>query len=264
MTSRVAWHSTPTAMAHHLTKDGPKSERFIWAEHIDFLGKKIAHTARGHSPRLIVAMPPRHGKSHLVSLFTPVWFLENFPHKKIILCSYEAEFAASWGRKVRDLIKEKQDLLRVRISESSSAAHSWETNQKGGMFTAGVGGPVTGKGADLLLVDDPIKNAEEAHSETYREKLWDWWVSTAYTRLEPGGAAIVMHTRWHEDDLAGRLIKNMNDGGEPWEVLTIPGLSKAENCEAKITVPIETANRLGFFQGQRFESTEDYFRALTP
>jgi len=98
------------------------------------------------------------------------------------------------------------------------------------MMTAGVGGPITGKGADLLIVDDPIKNQEEAYSETYREKTWDWWRSTAYTRLEPGGAAVIVMTRWHKDDLVGRILKEMEGGGEKWEVLCLPAVAKETDC----------------------------------
>jgi predicted phage terminase large subunit-like protein len=223
------WKSTPAAMAAHLTRE-QGGMRFLWPAHVDLLSRKIAEAAMGRCPRLLVTMPPRHGKSHVVSLWAPVWFLENFPHRRVILCSYEAEFAASWGRKVRDTINQYQGELTVRVSATSQAADNWETTAGGGMMTAGTGGPITGKGADLLVIDDPIKNSEEANSETYRRKLWDWWTSTAYTRLEPGGAAVVMHTRWHPQDLAGRLMDEMkNKGGEPWETLDFPAIAQASD-----------------------------------
>jgi hypothetical protein len=94
------------------------------------------------------------------------------------------------------------------------------------METAGVGGPITGKGADVLIIDDPIKNPEEANSPTQREKIWDWFQTTAYTRLEPGGAIILIMTRWHPDDLAGRLLKQMESGGEHWEVVSLPAIAE--------------------------------------
>jgi predicted phage terminase large subunit-like protein len=145
----------------------------------------------------------------------------------VILTSYEADFAASWGRKVRDVITESgQDYFGIRLRADSSAADRWDlADHQGGMTTAGVGGPITGKGADLLICDDPIKNAEEANSPTIRQRHKDWWRSTAYTRLEPGAAAVVMCTRWNEDDLPGWLIAESEGDGEKWEVLNLPALA---------------------------------------
>ncbi len=171
-------------------------------------------------------MPPRHGKSELVSHWFPVWFLNQWADRRIILASYEADFAASWGRKVRNSITANQEHLSVRVADDSAAANRWDTTEGGGMVTAGVGGPITGRGAHLLVIDDPVKNAEDANSETIRQKVWDWWTSTAYTRLEPGGAAVVVMTRWHEDDLVGRLIREMASDGEHWDVLNLPALAE--------------------------------------
>ncbi len=112
----------------------------------------------------------------------------------------------------------------VDVATSPGAASNWETTFGGGMTTAGVGGPITGKGADLLIIDDPIKNFEEAHSKRIRESVWNWFLSTAYTRLAPDGAAIVIQTRWHTDDLIGRLRKGMEGGGEKWRVLDLPAI----------------------------------------
>lgn len=184
--------------------------------------------ATGRTPRLIVAEPPRHGKSELISRYLPSWYLGTFPDRRVALLSYEAEFAARWGRRARDLLEEHgPQLFGARVRQDSRAAHEWElAGAAGGMTTAGVGGPITGKGADLMIVDDPVKNAEEAQSKTYREKAWDWWTSTAYTRLEPGGSVIVVMTRWHEDDLVGRILAQARGGGERWDVVTLPALAE--------------------------------------
>lgn len=196
--------------------------------HLRLLDRYLIDVAEGRCPRLIISMPPRHGKSERTSRFCPGWFLGNWPDKRVILCSYAADFAAEWGRKARDLLEERgRDIFGIGIRPDSSAADRWDIEgHDGGMRTAGVGGPITGKGADLLIVDDPIKNAEEANSPTIREKHKDWWRTTAYTRLEPGSAAIVMCTRWHEDDLPGWLIKEGLTNGEPWTVLNLPGLAE--------------------------------------
>lgn len=142
--------------------------------------------------KLGVSMPPRHGKSTIISEHTPGWFLSKYPDKRVMLASYEADFAASWGRKVRGHIHGHPE-FGISLDPDSRAAGRWELEDpyRGGMFTAGVGGPATGKGADLLIIDDPVKNAEEAQSEVMRQRAWDWALSVALTRLEPGGVAVV-------------------------------------------------------------------------
>lgn len=182
-------------------------------------------------------MPPRHGKSELVSKYFPAWYLMHNPDKRVILASYEADFASQWGRKVRQLVTElSEPRFKVAFGESievrgdSKAADRWEiTGHQGGMQTAGVGGPITGKGADVLIIDDPVKNAEEANSDVHREKAWDWYVSTAYTRLEPGGSVILVMTRWHEDDLAGRILKQSIESGEKWHIINLPAIARMDD-----------------------------------
>lgn len=178
-----------------------------------------------------MSCPPRHGKSELISKYLPAWFLGTFPDKRVILASYEADFAATWGRRSRSLLEQYGSWFGVKVSASSSAADRWDIHgREGGMMTAGVGGPITGKGANLLLVDDAVRNAEDAASKTYRDKTWEWWRSTAYTRLEPGGTAIVIMTRWHEDDLAGRILADARqDGGEDWTIVNLPALAEADD-----------------------------------
>jgi predicted phage terminase large subunit-like protein len=197
--------------------------------HLGILSRRLHHAAITPGSRLIVTMPPRHGKSELISHWFPVWYLNTFPDRKVILTSYEADFAASWGRKVRNEVMEHADVLNVRVTDDSAAANRWDTTAGGGMITAGAGGPITGKGAHVLIIDDPIKNSEEANSPTVRQKIWDWWQSTAYTRLEPDGIAIVVMTRWNEDDLVGRLLAN-EDAGEPWQVLNLPAVAEDDDA----------------------------------
>lgn len=168
-----------------------------------------------------------------MSKWFPTWYLENFPDKRVILCSYEADFAVKWGGKVRDIITDKQDLLNARFKNKQPAMHSWELEEGGGMTCAGAGGPITGKGADLLIIDDPIKNSEEADSLLQRDKLWDWWLSTARTRLEPGGSVVLMMTRWNSDDLIGRMLNPASypERGlrDEWEVYNFPALAEPDS-----------------------------------
>lgn len=184
---------------------------------------------RGEGPRvLIVSAPPRHGKSEYYSKYLPTWFLGRYPDKRVILTSHTDHLARNFGRSCRDLMLEYGGWFGVSVDEDASAANAWNLAHPhiGGMVTAGVGGPITGRGADLLIIDDPIKNAEEAISETIRENQWDWFRSTAWTRLEPGGVTVLMMTRWHEDDLSGRMKERLKeDVGVPYRELTLPALA---------------------------------------
>ena len=208
---------------------GTSQGRWTIARHLKLLNQAIMETLTGMDGirRLIVTMPPRHGKSLLCSQYLPAWYLGPFPEHRVMLASYEASFAAQWGRKSRNVLEEHgRNVFGVQVAMSPSAADHWDlAGHGGGMQTAGVGGPLTGKGANLLIVDDPVKNHEEAASETMRTKAWEWWTSTAYTRLEPSGVAIVIQTRWHQDDLAGKLVANMEQGGEPWRVMNLPAIA---------------------------------------
>lgn len=213
-----AWRITPCRVAERLTAG--KFKRYA---HIKFISRKIAQAVARGGARIVLSVPPRHGKSWLTSLFTPAWFLSLYPGRRVILASYEADFAAEWGRQVRNLITEHSGLLGVSLSDDSTAANRWNTPDGGGMVTAGVGGPITGRGGDLLIVDDPVKNWEDAMSEVYREKAINWFNSTLYTRAEPGASIIVLMTRWHERDLAGYLE---HEHEEDWEVIRIPALAE--------------------------------------
>ena len=194
--------------------------------HLALLDDLLLELAAGAIDRLMVTMPPRHGKSETCSHWFPTWMLRHFPETRILLSSYEASFAASWGRRVRDSLAEayKRGLSPVTVRADVSAANNWQVEgHSGGMVTAGVGGAITGLGADLLIIDDPTKNAEEANSLVYREKAWEWWRSTAYTRLEPGGKALMIATRWHMDDLPGRVLEQEADR---WHVINLPALAE--------------------------------------
>lgn len=205
--------------------------KFKIPRHIAYLDDVIVKAITGHGPRrIVVSMPPRHGKSYYISEHLPAWYVGMFPDNQVILTSYEADFAASWGAKSRDLLMNSENnLLGVKIDPMKKSANSWKIDgHRGGCVTAGAGGAITGKGAHLFVIDDPLKNSEEAQSETIRNKQWDWFRSTAYTRIEPGGVLVVVMTRWHMDDLAGRIIRELSEV-EPWEVISFPAI--AENVD---------------------------------
>ena len=157
---------------------------------------------------LLVEEPVRHGKTLLCSRWAPAWFVCKY-RQRALLASYEADFAATHGRFARELVAEHGAQFGAHIDNSSRSSSRWElVGGDGGMGTAGVGGPITGKGGHLLIVDDPVKNAEEAQSAVMREKQWEWWQSTFLTRREPGAKILVIMSRWHEDDLTGRILKH--------------------------------------------------------
>jgi predicted phage terminase large subunit-like protein len=221
--------------------------KWDFVKHLQLFNDAVIDLANDNSKGLIICMPPRHGKSIFGSYYVPAWWIGKFKDSKVILTSYEANFAARWGRLVRDLLKEYgQMLFGISISSNSKAAHRWDVeNGEGGMNTAGAGGAITGKGANLFVIDDPIKNSEEANSETVRNKIWEWYLSTVETRLEPKGKQLIIQTRWHEDDLAGRLIKEINEGKRrKWKVLSFPAL-----CETKDIV--KTVNGVRYRVKQR-------------
>lgn len=204
--------------------------KFQRPKHIRYIGEKLATVAEGNK-RFLIKVSVRHGKSWLGSHALPTWFLELFPSKTVGFATYKANFSAKWGRRVRNTIQQNPDKLGVRVANDAGSANSWETTEGGGMHTAGVGGEFTGRGFDLLIVDDPVKNAEEAFSETYREKVYEWWNTTARTRVEPGGSIVVIMACWHEEDLAGRLESDMELGeGDDWVVIRIPAVAE-ENDE---------------------------------
>lgn len=160
---------------------------------------------------LLVFVPPRHGKSELCSIGFPAWYLGRNPTKEIITVSYSAELAQDFGSKTRSVVGSEAYpyiFSGLTLKEDEQAKAKWRTSKGGSYTSVGVGGAITGRGANILLFDDPIKNREEAESQVYREKVWDFFTSTAFTRLEPKGVVVVILTRWHVDDLAGRILAN--------------------------------------------------------
>ncbi len=200
------------------------NKSFLIPQHIRLLSEKLVDVANGKIKRLMINMPPRHGKSELISKYFPFWYLGLNPKNHIMLSSYETEFAASWGKKAKDLMTVYgESLFDVKIEKGSNSKYKWLIKDfQGGLEAVGVGAGLTGKGADILIIDDPVKNNEQAMSVTYRNKAWDWYVSSALTRLEPNGAIIFVMTRWHYDDLAGRILENDN---ENWTVVDLPAIA---------------------------------------
>ena len=209
---------------------------FIEGSHHKRMAKAFERVARGECKRLIINMPPRHTKSEFASYLLPAWFLGNFPEKKVIQTSHTAELAVGFGRKVRNLVD--QDVYTeifpgVGLQQDSKAAGRWNTNKGGDYFAIGVGGAVTGKGADILIIDDPHSEQEAAmaasNPEVY-DKVYEWYTSGPRQRLQPGGAIVIVMTRWAARDLTGQVIKSAAQrSGEEWEVIEFPAILPSGN-----------------------------------
>ena len=208
---------------------------FINGAHHKIMAKKFQEIAEGKCKRLIINMPPRHTKSEFASYMLPAWFLGRFPNKKIIQCSNTAELAVGFGRKVRNLVGSEQYAKifpDVTLRSDSKAAGRWSTSGNGEYFAIGVGGTVTGKGADLLIIDDPHSEQEAAIAATNPEvydKVYEWYSSGPRQRLQPGGAIVVVMTRWSLKDLTGRILKSsIERDGDEWEVINFPAILPTE------------------------------------
>jgi hypothetical protein len=216
----LAWRSAP-----HLYAAEAGGGRWKMYSHLRFIGNRIADAVARGGGRIIVNCPPRCGKSELISHWTPVWFLDNLPHKRVILASYGDALAGDFGRAARNEF-ESNPRCRVRLRQDSTSAQRWNTPQGGGMIVAGVGGPLSGRGFDLGIIDDPVKNWQEAHSFQSKQVLWEWFHSTFTTRAEPGATVVIAMTRWSEDDLVARLLA---ENAERWEVISLPALAEEDD-----------------------------------
>lgn len=211
----------------------------IWrgAPHLNHMNAVLLDVAysraKGVRRNIIINAPPRHGKSLFISQYFSAWWLCNFPDDQVLLTAYEANFAADWGTVARETFERMcgsyrgRDGKPLRLSDSQTASSRWAVaNHSGIMRTAGAGGAILGKGYHLGIIDDPIKNSEDALSEHFNEGLWNWWLSTVRTRREPGSCTIVMMQRWMEHDLVARMLAMAEEGGDQWEVYSYKAIAE--------------------------------------
>lgn len=214
--------------------------RYVWYKHCQVLADVLQRVADGDLRRVMVFMPPRHGKSELVSRLFSAYYLYRHPDHFVGINSYAADLAYTFSRSARDNFTRAGGVLR----DDASAVKHWLTTNDGGLWAAGVGGPITGKGGHLLIIDDPLKNAEEAASETIRAKHKDWYGSTLYTRLEPSGSLVVVQTRWNEDDLSGYLLDNEKEEPEYWHIVNMPAIADNDPLDFPVSCTIEPDDRI--------------------
>ena len=244
--SNLSWRLDPASFGAHLSaseaadiEDDPEwaaqktSTSIRLYPHTKLLSRKFAEAVSGISPRQIWEIGPRYGKTLVGSNWGPLWYLELFPNKRVILASYGHHLAVRNGRIVRNLARSHAADLTLELAKDSQAADQWNTTSGGGLLAAGAGGAMTGFGGDLIVVDDPLKDWAEAQSETIRNNIWDWYRSVVRTRLHKRGAIIIIATRWHKDDLSGKLKaedrRRVAEGKPPmWEVVRLPTIADGE------------------------------------
>lgn len=200
----------------------PRSWTWDWNYQVFIQNRLNRLTTGTGKQKLMFFLPPRMGKSEMLTVRYPVYRLCLDPKLRVIIGAYSQTLADNFSRKARRLARE-----RIAISDERTAVQEWQTVAGGGMRAVGVGGGITGHGAELILIDDPVKSRKEANSKVYRDMTWDWYRDDLYTRAEPGAAIVLTMTRWHEDDLAGRILRS--DDAENWEVVSLPAIAEAND-----------------------------------
>ena len=230
--------------------------RYRTAEHHRVIAEQLERVERGEIDRLMLLVPPRHGKSELASIRLPAYFLGRQPHKQFLSVSATEGLASDFGRAVRNTIDspEYRAVFDTRLAEDSQAKGKWHTSAGGIYYALGIGGSVLGRGGDTILIDDPYSSMQDAMSELTRKNVWDWYTGTAYNRLMPGGAIVVINHRMHEDDLCGRLLAQQAAGGDKWEVVELPAINESGEALWPAAYPIEALDRIRKNSQARFWS----------
>jgi predicted phage terminase large subunit-like protein len=211
---------------------------------------------RGEVDRLQLLLPPRHGKSELASRRFPAWYLGRHPDRQFISVSANADLAIDFGRDVRNIISSQEyaQLFDTTLAPDSAAKGKWHTNEGGVYIATGIGGQILGRGAHVMLIDDPFASMKEALSELERKNVYDWYTGTAYNRLMPGGAIVLINHRMHEEDLSGMLLHQQAAGGDKWEVVELPAIDDAGHALWPEAYPLDALERIRLNSQPRFWS----------
>lgn len=219
--------ATPDAQALELDR------KYVSRPHLTYLGERIAEAVRdverGKNRMIAVSMPPRAGKSTLLSFYTPLWLLRRHPEWDIMTASHDGSLTGTWARNVRTIIEKNPD-LGIALKKDGGAGTEWKTVEDGGLYSTSVRGSLTGRGGRVLIIDDPVKDFIDSHSQSMRNMLWNWWLSVAQTRLEAPYLVISVMTRWHEDDFIGRLFDPEMEGDpKTWEKISLPAIAEEDD-----------------------------------
>ena len=248
---RVKAEEARNSILNYFAYEAPGSDRILYVEstpakHHQFLIERLEAVERGEIKRLMVFMPPGSAKSTFASILFPTWYLGRNPGHNVIGGSHTSDLAENFGRKTRNIVDSGayRQIFGWGLSPDSKSVKRWEPECGGEYYASGVGGSVTGRRADLIIIDDPVKGREDADSLRIRDKTWDWYTNDLRTRLKPGGSIIIIQTRWHEDDLSGRILPEGYEGesgkitsrdGEEWEVVCFPAEAEAEDVLGRKT-----------------------------
>ena len=221
----LLWRCLPDRFAEHATRDRQPHQQFRRFHHIRYIARRIAEAVARGRGRLIINLPPQHGKSVLLSRWVPIWYLDNLPERRVIIASYSQELVRGHSRFIRDELA-NNDHTTALLSPDSKAANRWNTAEGGGMFATTIGGAISGFSGDLMLLDDPYKGWKEAWSPSVRRSVQDWFDSEFYMRRQERTTMIALHTRWHPDDLTHYLMKRHADD---WELIRMPALAEDDD-----------------------------------
>lgn len=276
---------TEMTMPDPADPDNVEKSRYHPVRHHHTICAALEEVERGNYLRLIISMPPRHGKSELASKRFPAWFMGKDPYRQVVFATYNADVAQDFGRAVREIIRQpafQQVFPGCQLRTGSQSSDKLQTEEGGVAHFVGVGGGLTGRGADLLIIDDPVKGDQDAESRRERDKLWEWFTQVALTRLMPDARVVIIMTRWHEDDLVGRLTDPTNpcyddEVAQKWHVLSLPAIAEdkdpmgrqpgealwPERYGLNFLNEIRKYNSRGFsalYQGKPSPDTGDYFK----
>lgn len=236
------------------------------------IAEQLERVIVGEFDRLMLLCPPRHGKSTLASRSLPAYVLGKFPEKEFISVSASADLATDFGRDVRNMMNGDpyKRIFNTALADDSQAKNKWRTEVGGGYYAVGIGGQYMGKGANVLLIDDPFASMGEAQSESKRKEVWDWYIGTAYNRLEPGGAVILINHRMHDDDLSGHIIAHTAAGGDKFEIVKMPAIDANGDALWPERYPLKAIERIransipryfsALYQQEPIPDTGDYFK----
>lgn len=249
-------------LLHFIKRTMPQyNANWVHRELADALIQFYADVQARKSPRLVIALPPRFGKSELSSIRFPAWALGKDPSLEVVLASYAANLSDEFSKKTRELLRDDDYSLvfpDTKLHKDMASVDAWKTTKMGGYVSVGVGGGLTGKGSHILIIDDSLKDRAEAESESTKNGVWDWYRSVAYTRLHPGGGVIVIGTRWATDDLTGRILENAEESGENWRILSYPAIAEEDDARRKVgealhpeRYDIDALNRIRRTLGER-------------
>jgi predicted phage terminase large subunit-like protein len=257
--AQAAWERKRRILAHRNLIEFTEFtfERYRTAQHHRIIAGQLERIENGEIDRLMLLVPPRHGKSELASHRFPAWYLGRQPDRQFLSVSATESLASDFGRAVRNTISSPEYRAifdRTELAEDSQAKGKWHTSAGGVYYALGIGGSILGRGGDCILIDDPYASMQDALSELTRKNVWDWYTGTAYNRLMPGGKIVVINHRMHEDDLCGQLLAQQAAGGDKWEVVELPAINEDGTALWPDAYPIETLERIRKNSQARFWS----------